>query len=60
MARFTAATPLLELTAAGRVAVRLTNADEVDGNAMLAAATLLAPRKARRETDRDMKRPPRV
>jgi hypothetical protein len=54
MARFTAARPLLELTAAGRVAVRLTNADEVDGNAMLAAATLLAPRKTRRETGSDM------
>jgi hypothetical protein len=61
MARLTAARPLLELTAAGRLALRLTNADdEVDGRATLAAATPLAPRKARRETGSDMKDLPRV
>jgi hypothetical protein len=55
MALFTAARPLLELTAAGRVALRLMNADEVDGNTTLAAATPLAPIKVRRETGSDMK-----
>jgi hypothetical protein len=49
---------LLELTAAGRLTLSLTNADEVAGNATLAAATPLAPRKVRRETGTDMKGPP--
>jgi len=56
MARFTARSPLLELTAAGRPAARRSIVNELEGNATEAAARPPAPRNVRRETGKGIEK----